>query len=960
MEQTLPRLTIFALITAIEADLRQILVDQVLPIKTIIDVFDDTARMKALERYKKDLQQSADDSDPFGLIDYFDLGQELQAIKKHEDTLQIELRNQIKRSYTILESLIPIRNRVMHVRPLEYSDYGKVVDAANQLSSKSKDTWKTLRETQYMLAKNPNYPVTIRLPTQIDDTNILNNLPQPDFDDTGFIGREDELAELRRALGGPYPIITVVGEGGLGKTALALKACYDLLDQPNMPFDAIIWITAKANRLTPTEIKSIEGAITNSLGIFEGALGELGRQQDGDAMTQLVQHLRNNKILLVIDNLETILDDHIRSFVRDVPNNSKVLFTSRIGLGAFDFPIKLAPLSKKQSTFYFRETAKVWGLRDLSALPNDAVTDYCNRLQHNPLFIKWFVQAIKANQRADKILANPKIILKFCMENVFDSLPSDAQNVARALTCVAGSHSVATIAFLTDIDSLRVQSALLTLLSSNLVTANRQSNADAEETYTLSTLSRMYIQNFLVPPKEDQQKYIRKQNELRSAKEEFAAQINRNVFDFNYVSARSKEDYIVARLLVKAIEAIRKLDYEIADERLRQASDLSPNYFEVRRVEAMLHVERSNFVGAEAAYEAAISLAPERAPLRLWYAGFLARYLGDNVRALEQLRVADKLSEGATLVRLELARVLQYERKFDEAAALLNAVEDLAVQPAKTRRIHADLLVQNELRRADFLLSSGQNSDALVSIVRARDIFNSLALGLVDWRTVRHVLKVRRTLAALKRIFHSTDSDSIVNTLSFWVREIEANLENGNYGVVPVESAEVGELVDSPVLAGAISGGEGDRRVGRLQNLHERFGFVECGAFGRFFFHRGEWESSRDYLELGSGCPVSFEIGANERGPCAVRVRPVAAATLRESLDLGSITNSGERLVGTVYSMEITFGFVETDNGERYFFHRNNMERETDFSSLQRGKKVSFMLGTNHKGVCADGVRLLA
>jgi hypothetical protein len=46
----------------------------------------------------------------------------------------------------------------------------------------------------------------------------------------------------------------------------------------------------------------------------------------------LLMHLQNNKILLVIDNLETVIDNNICNLVRQLPQGSKILFTTRIGL----------------------------------------------------------------------------------------------------------------------------------------------------------------------------------------------------------------------------------------------------------------------------------------------------------------------------------------------------------------------------------------------------------------------------------------------------------------------------------------------------------------------------------------------------------------------------------------------------------------------------------------------------
>jgi hypothetical protein len=56
---------------------------------------------------------------------------------------------------------------------------------------------------------------------------LPNNLPQQV---TSFVGREPEMAEVKRLLAGTR-LLTVTGTGGTGKTRLALQVAADLLPE---------------------------------------------------------------------------------------------------------------------------------------------------------------------------------------------------------------------------------------------------------------------------------------------------------------------------------------------------------------------------------------------------------------------------------------------------------------------------------------------------------------------------------------------------------------------------------------------------------------------------------------------------------------------------------------------------------------------------------------------------------
>ena len=51
------------------------------------------------------------------------------------------------------------------------------------------------------------------------------------------------------------------------------------------------------------------------------------------------------------------------------------------------------------------------------------------------------------------------------------------------------------------------------------------------------------------------------------------------------------------------------------------------------------------------------------------------------------------------------------------------------------------------------------------------------------------------------------------------------------------------------------------------------------------------------------------------------------------------------------------FGFIASEDGKEYFFHRSGLERDLSFDSLQGGENVEFEIEPSQKGPRAFRVR---
>lgn len=674
------RLTLYALISGIECDLRYIIRIGFRNLMSPEDLLGRDLLTKATNRLEKIEGQDEDKNYTLeNLLYYIDLGDLYQIINRFSKHYPQEFATEFKGFTPKFESVIQVRNRVAHSRPLQVNDFALVHDLANILAKKFPQYFIELTQTLKRIEADPSFVLGLRIPSSFEaDKNDFHNLPAPDFDETGYIGRVDVISQLIKLCLGPYPVITIVGEGGLGKTALALKIAYDILDLPDSPFDAVVWTSAKTRQLTAHHIVEIDDAIHDSLGMIRSVSNHLSGQHNSEPMDEVLSYLREFKILLILDNLETVIDKRINDFMENMPSGSKVLITSRIGLGAFEFPVKLKSLGNQEAVQLLRTLSQVRGVTELTKYNHRKLGVYCRKMHNNPGFIKWFVSAVQAGQRPEAILDDPDIFLEFCMSNVYHYLDANSKLVLKSMQAFPGRHSQAELAFLTkELDVTDLQKALQELLSTNMVYMTSIARGSSFETkYEVSELARTYIESRYPLTEEEFKKLTKRRRQLVSAAELIAAERRENPFSFNSIRKRSNSDVIVAKYLLDVLKFIKEKRLDEADKQIEEARRLAPEYFEVHRVEAFVRVSQGNYTAARTAYEAALELEPESAPLHYWYAGFLMRYLDDVEGSLMKLKKAEEINQTAYQIKLEMARAFLYLKKFLEAREAINELLD--------------------------------------------------------------------------------------------------------------------------------------------------------------------------------------------------------------------------------------------------------------------------------------------
>jgi predicted ATPase/DNA-binding SARP family transcriptional activator len=139
-------------------------------------------------------------------------------------------------------------------------------------------------------------------------------------DTTSFIGRDLELAEINNLLSKPLcQLLTLLGPGGVGKTRLAVQAAKELAGKYA---DGVIFVALESLK-RPQEIP----------GTLIEALGASPEGQD-DPLDQLIQHIGDKQLLLILDNFEQLLGgvSLLSQFITHCPG-LQLMVTSRERLG---------------------------------------------------------------------------------------------------------------------------------------------------------------------------------------------------------------------------------------------------------------------------------------------------------------------------------------------------------------------------------------------------------------------------------------------------------------------------------------------------------------------------------------------------------------------------------------------------------------------------------------------------
>lgn len=349
-------------------------------------------------------------------------------------------------------------------------------------------------------ANGPGPPNMARLPRG----PVVSNIPAAR---ANLIGRSSAVGQLRDLLSA-YRVVTLVGPGGIGKTALALEVARTM----SSVFEGERVLVELAALFDPDLVPS-------------AVAGVLGLKLEGEVISteSIARAIEPRELLLIIDNCEHVIDA-VASFTEAIVSRCPrviVLATSREALrvhGEYVFrvlPLEVPPEDRIESggtlqhaaVQLFMDRARGLGSEFKANTENlTAIASICRRLDGIPLAIE-FAAARAVTMGPPEVAALLDERFKFLttgrrtalprhqtlratLDWSYDLLPATEARVLRGLAVFAGDFALhAVSAVVGDSDSATVLDHFANLVSKSLVAADIHSDISY---YRLLHTTRVY------------------------------------------------------------------------------------------------------------------------------------------------------------------------------------------------------------------------------------------------------------------------------------------------------------------------------------------------------------------------------------------------------------------------------------------------------------------------------------
>lgn len=679
------RLFCYAILSAIEEDFRKYFIEE--NDKSVIEVPEDVIS-NAKKRRSNDVDRDDIDEDEIeGFIDYIDFADISKILDVNSRRMSnygcVEKYGDVSMA---IRNGIDARNRVCHSRPLEPEDFSYFMELAQICLELNMIDWRKTREAKSMVENDPRRALGLEIPKFWQETrgSIVNNLPIPDFDDTGFLGRQKDIRKVKSLIDSPiHHVISIIGEGGYGKTALALKVLYDIIDNDQRKFDMVIWLSLKNRSLNGGGVKEIYNQIETVSGVYKEIGGELGVPnadvKDIESMIdELSEYMESFRLLIALDNLETINTEELRPLLLKMKPGSKILITSRVGLMEMEIRHTIAALDKYSAVSLARKYAKFLNVPLVFKATDQNMEEFVSRLFHSPLLIKWFVSSVSEGVNPQKLIQNNsssfKEAIAFCFENLYEKISETDRKILKILCVSNNPLTRAQLMYVCEeigIERDDSDWSISTLSRSSMVKMEKHKSAGDQHESTIYSLTDIAYEYVSKQARPDFDLY----NKVSSCLQRMAGLMetalrkrakSRNSYHPDTIIANNKDEALASLHLRQALELNREGKYMDAVNKCEVAIDMAPRFLSAYRIIARISANLNKFQ-AEDYFRQAMQINSSDVLILYTYCLFLVRHSQDYEYAVKLARKACDINQESIYVRETLAYALMRNSEYEEA-----------------------------------------------------------------------------------------------------------------------------------------------------------------------------------------------------------------------------------------------------------------------------------------------------